>query len=121
LTAIQKTKNPGYANVPTTQTLYFGSRGSGSFNPQGLFDFAITYDVRVWKTVRPWVKAELRNAFNSQPLITFNTTIQPDPNGPVDAFGLPLNYIKGSSFGQGTANTHYPTPREFLLGIGIRF
>ncbi len=121
ITAIQKSRDPGYARPPTTQTLFFGARGSEFFNPSHLFDFAFNYDIPIWKTARPWFKAEVRNAFNKQPLTSFNTTIQPDNNGPKDAFGLPTQYVKGASFGQGTGNGNYPIPREYLFGVGFRF
>src|SRR5207253_2379133 len=48
LTAIQKAKNPGYASVPTTQTLYFGQRGIGQYKAEHLFDLALNYELPVW-------------------------------------------------------------------------
>jgi outer membrane receptor for ferrienterochelin and colicin len=126
ITAIQRARNPGYANVPTTQTLFFGGRGENEFNSSHLFDFALNYELPVWKTARPWFKAELRNAFNKQPLIRFNTTITPDPNSPLDELGLPTGFTRGANFGKGTqgadvVGAHYPIPREFLLSVGFRF
>jgi hypothetical protein len=68
------------------------------------------------------------NLLNNQKLIQWDTTVTPDNNGPRDALGIPLNYIKGSRFGQGTLNTHYPTPlagetggRWFQFAFGVRF
>ena len=75
----------------------------------------------VWKTIRPWVKLELRNAFNNDKLTTWNTTVTADNSGPKDTDGLPTNYIKGTIFGQGTANANYPDPREFRFAVGFRF
>jgi hypothetical protein len=121
LTAVQRAKNPGYASVPTTQTLFFGKRGSGEFESQHLVDLALNYELPIWKTARPYFKAELRNAFNAQPLIGFNTTISPDPNSPLDELGLPTGFIKGANFGKNTVLTHNPIPRELFLSVGFRF
>jgi hypothetical protein len=77
--------------------------------------------VPVWRTIRPWIKLELRNAFNNDKLLTWSTAITADRTGPVDVDGLPTNYIEGSSFGKGTANANYPDPREFRFSVGFRF
>jgi len=126
ITAQQLARNPGYARPPTTQTLFFGPRGSGEFNPEHLVDFSMYYEVPVYKTARPFFKAELRNAFNKQPLIGFNRTVTPDPNSPLDALGLPTGYIKGSAFGTPQNNytatePHVPQPRTFVFAVGLRF
>ncbi|HUG52677.1 MAG TPA: hypothetical protein VMR21_03720, partial [Vicinamibacteria bacterium] len=89
-------------------------------------DFALNYELPIWKTARPWFKAELRNAFNRQPLIGHNTTITPDPASPVDELGLPTGFTRGPNFGNATqgadvVGAHYPIPREFLLSVGFRF
>lgn len=121
ITATQRARNPGYANLPTTQTLFFGERGSGEFESEHLVDFALNYELPVWKTARPWFKAEVRNAFNKQPLIGFNTTISPDANSPADDLGLRTGYTKGANFGKDTSNLHTPIPREFRFSVGFRF
>jgi hypothetical protein len=112
-----------YPDLPTAQNLYYAEgRGSEFFEDAHLFDLALTYDIKVWKTAAPWVKVELRNMFNSTPLIGYNITVRPDPNSPKDALGLATGYTKGSSFGKGTSSTsHYPFPREFLVSMGFRF
>ena len=81
----------------------------------------MTYAVAVVKRLRPWVKAEVRNMFNSTPLISYNITTRPDPASPKDALGIPTGFIKGSAFGTGTATTNYPFPREYFISTGIRF
>jgi hypothetical protein len=121
LSAIQRSRNPGYATMPTTQTLFFGERGSEFYNASHLFDLALNYDIKAFKSVRPYLKAELRNALNGDPLIRFDNTITANLTGPLDADGLPTTYTKGSNFGKGTANNHYPTPREFRFSVGFRF
>jgi len=122
VSSIQKSRNPGYATPPTLNaSLYFGDRGIGRFEASHLFDFALNYEVPVWKTARPWFKAEVRNAFNAQPLIQSNTTVSADASSPVDALGLPTGYIKGANFGKPTSNAHTPIPREFRFSVGFRF
>lgn len=133
LSAIQRSRNPGYARLPGSgangsQTLFFGERGSQEFAGYGLFDLAATYQVPVWKTLRPWVKLEVLNALNNDKLIKWDTTITVDPNSALDADGLPTSYIKGPRFGTGTATSNYPAPRPGMTGgrtimaaFGLRF
>jgi len=128
ITPQQLADNPGYARVPTSQTLYFGERGAGTFAGYGLFDLATTWSMPVWKTVSPWFKVEVLNALNNQKLISWDTTVTADANGPKDADGLPLNYVKGPNFGKGLRTTDYPRPRPgldggrtFLMAFGVRF
>jgi hypothetical protein len=118
LSATQLARNPGYANISpqTTATLFFAERGSERFASHGLVDLAVSYQIPVWRALRPWLKVEVLNAFNNQKLISWDATISPDPNSPRDEFGLPTGYIKGPRFGEGTANTDYPRPRPGLTG-----
>jgi hypothetical protein len=126
ITPTQAALNPGYARPPTTQTLFFGERGAGEYEAAHLFDLALNYEIPLVKTWRPWFKAELRNVFNTQPLIGYNTTVTADPNSPRDALGLPTGYRQGSAFGTATADwdanfPHLPRPREFRFSVGFRF
>jgi hypothetical protein len=130
LSAVQLARNPGYARLPGggTQTLFFGERGSETFEGYTLLDLATTYRIPVFRTLSPWVKLEVLNLTNNQKLIAWNTTVTPDPNSPLDADGLPTGFIQGSNFGRGTANTHYPVwrpgftgGRTFLVSTGVRF
>ena len=120
----------GYVNEPGggTQTLYFGERGRGDFPGYALVDFGVQYNIPVWRTVRPYAKLDLLNAFNNQKQIGFDTTVRPDFNGPVDAQGLPLNFIQGANFGKAVETADYPFyrpgfdgGRTFLLAFGVRF
>lgn len=130
LTPQQIARDPGYANDPNggAQTLFFGKRGSQTFPGYALVDFGVNYSIPLWGTIRPYLKLEVLNALNNQKLITFDTTVTPDFNGPRDELGLPLNYVRGSRFGQATRNLDYPTyrpgfdgGRTFLLAFGMRF
>jgi outer membrane receptor protein involved in Fe transport len=130
LSDVQLARNPGYARLPDggTQTLYFGDRGSQMFPGYALLDLAATYRIPVFRTVSPYVKVEVLNLTNNQKLISWDTTVTPDPNSPLDENGLPTGYIKGPDFGTATANTDYPAwrpgftgGRTYLLSGGIRF
>jgi hypothetical protein len=120
----------GYANEPGAgaQNLFFGARGSQSFEGYGLVDLGVNYSIPVWRTVKPYVKVEVLNAFNNQKQIGWDTVVNADTSGPVDSQGLPLNYVRGARFGQATRNLDYPTyrpgfdgGRTVLLAFGLRF
>jgi hypothetical protein len=130
LSDVQLSRDPGYAHLPDggTQTLYFGERGAQTFPGFALMDLAATYQVPVFKTVSPWVKVEILNVTNNQKLISWDTTVTPDPASPLDANGLPTGYIRGPRFGQATSNSDYPGwrpgqtgGRTYLLSAGVRF
>ena len=128
LTPQQIALNPGYARLPASQPVFFGARGSQSFEGARLFDLAVTYGVPVWHAARPWVKLEVLNVLNNQKLLSWDTTVAADAAGPVDALGLPLAYTRGPNFGLATSNANYARPRQgmdggrtFLLAAGVRF
>lgn len=132
VTAVQNARNPGYAVPPRSQTLYFAARGAEEFEASHLVDLSATYSIPVFRELRPWIKMELFNAFNDQSLVQFNTQVTPNAAGPVDANGLPTEYVRGARFGQATAITHFPrsapnfagtflSARTFLLSTGVRF
>jgi Carboxypeptidase regulatory-like domain len=130
LSAAQIARNPGYARLPGggTQTLYYGERGTESFEGYGLVDLAATYEIPIWRTVRPWVKFELYNIFDNNKLIAWNTSVTPDPASARDADGLPTGFIRPTNFGTPINNASYPRPipgidggRSFLMAFGMRF
>ncbi len=99
-----------------------------SFHGFGVADFSAGYSLPVFKTVRPYVKFELLNAFNNQKLITFDTTVSANWDGPVDALGIPTTYTQGPRFGQANSNASFPNwrsgnsgSRAFLVAAGVRF
>jgi outer membrane receptor for ferrienterochelin and colicin len=123
LTSVQREIGaPLYPDLPATQTIYYSlGRGSENYEDAHLFDLAVTYSLPVYKSLKLWVKGEMRNMFNSTPLIAYNTTVTPDATSPRDALGIPTGYVKGTNFGKGTTTAHYPFPREYFLTIGVRF
>jgi hypothetical protein len=117
----------GYQSGPADQTIYFG-RGTELFDDYSLFDVSLNYQIPVWRELRPWVKLDLFNIFNYNEPTKFNTTVTLDEDGPVDALGIPTNFIRGENFGQPTASTDYPRPyggevggRVFRMAFGLRF
>jgi hypothetical protein len=130
LSDIQLARNPGYARLPGggTQTLFFGERGSETFDGYALLDLALTYRIPVFRTLSPWVKLEVLNVTNNQKVFEWNTTVTPDPTSPLDQHGLPTGLVRGSNFGRATSNAHYPVwrpgftgGRTFLIASGVRF
>jgi hypothetical protein len=121
LTAQQESLLAGYASRPLSQTIFFEGRGTGRFSGSHLVDTAVSYQLPVWRTLGPWMRFEVINLFNSQPLIRHNITVRPDPSSPPDALGLATRYVPDARFGQGESNAHYPLPRTIRLGVGFRF
>jgi outer membrane receptor protein involved in Fe transport len=133
LSAAQRSRNPGYARLPGSgangsQTLFFGERGGEEFAGYGLVDLAVSYQVPVYRSFRPWVKVEVLNALNNDTMIGWDTTIAVDPASALDANGLPTGFIRGSRFGTATSTAHFPRPRPGLTGgrtyfgaFGVRF
>jgi hypothetical protein len=130
LTAQQEALGAGYANEPNggAQNLFFGERGSQSFEGFALVDLGVNYSIPVWHAVRPYLKVEALNVLNNQKLIGHDVVVTADPNSPRDSLGRPTGYIRGSRFGQATRNLDYPTyrpgfdgGRTVLLSFGLRF
>jgi hypothetical protein len=126
----QRAANPGYARLPGggAQTLFFGERGSESFKGYGLVDAAVTYRLAVWKSLAPWVQVQVFNLLDNDKLISWDTTVTPDPNSPKDVNGLPTGYLQGANFGKATRTGNFPAPlsgenggRTFRLALGVRF
>lgn len=118
--AQSKAANPGYHNAPTSVTILFGDRGAGEYNATSLFDASLQYSFPITR-VTPWVKFDVRNVFNNNTLVSYNTSITADPNSPKDSMGYATGYTKNATFGRPTNANSYVRPREYLLYAGIRF
>ena len=132
LTPVQLARNPGYPTVninpAVRQTVFFGERGENSFKGYGVMDVAATYTIPTWRTVAPWVKFEIYNAFNNQKQIAWDRTVSPDPASVRDANGLPTGYLQGPRYGTATSDAQFPQPflgqnggRAFRMAFGMRF
>ena len=118
----------GYPDQPGSQDIYFSPRGSESFNPITLFDFSAQYDIAIWNRVRPFLKVDIYNVFNNNKLVTFDTTVFADWEGPVDSLGIPTTFIKADTFGQAVSPGNFAQPfpgqtggRAFVMAFGVRF
>jgi hypothetical protein len=121
LSDVQTALLADYASQPADQDLYFGGRGTGAFEAAHVFDAAFNYRIPIWRDLGPWFKVEMINIFNTQPLIGFNTAVNPDPDSPLDALGLPTGFIEGTSFGQADEVEDFPLARTFRMAFGFRF
>jgi hypothetical protein len=129
LTPAQLARNPGYQRTGiTSQTVFYNGRGTEEFEGYGLVDFAATYQIPIWRTLRPWLKAEVYNVLNNDKLVGWTTTVNPDPASPTDELGLRTGFVRASTFGNPRANTDYPRPlpgldglRTFFVSFGLRF
>jgi hypothetical protein len=129
LSAVQLSRNPGYARAASaTQTVFYGGRGTENFEGYGLVDLAVSYQIPVWRALRPWVKFEVFNLFNDDTLIGWTTTVTPDASTPLDENGLRTGFVRSATFGQARSNTDYPRPvpgidglRTFQVAFGLRF
>jgi hypothetical protein len=127
LTAAQAARDPGYAQPPSTQTIFFGERGAGEFSDWYTFDFAANYRLPFLKRLAPYMKLEVYNLLNDDTLMTHDTTINPvfrnaaNPSAPVDELGLPTTFTRASSFGNARNAADYVTPREYRFSAGITF
>ena len=97
----------GYPDQLGTASIYFSERGSEEFKGFGLLDTSVSYDVPVFKSLRPWVKFDIYNILNNQKLIAWSTAIRQDPNSPTDALGLRTGFVptNATTFGTATGNT----------------
>lgn len=81
----------------------------------------------MFRTLRPWLKVDVFNLFNNQKLVGFDTTIEPDFDGPLDALGLPTTYIRSDTFGEARSSGDFPRSlslaggRGFRMALGFRF
>jgi hypothetical protein len=121
LTEIQLARLADYASRPADQDIYFDGRGTGEFEDAHVFDLAFNYQLPIWRDLGPWVKFELLNVFDSQPLIGFNTEVNPDPDSPLDELGLPTGFIEGPNFGEADEVLDFPLARTFRMAFGVRF
>ena len=132
LPAVQRARNPGYPtadiNPGTRETVFFGERGAYDFKSYGILDLATSYNLSVWRTLRPWFKVEIYNLLNNTKLIAWDRTVTANAASTLDADGIPTGYLQGPRFGQATAGNHFPQPwpgqngaRAVRLAFGVKF
>jgi hypothetical protein len=121
LTSIQQliANNSGFLNEPSTQTIFFNDGETGHFDASHQLDASATFRFNPRASLGIFLKGEVYNLINTQPLIRFDTQVV--PGGPPDALGLPTTYTRAASFGQARSATDFQTPRTFRFSIGLRF
>ena len=61
----------GYASGPPPRTLFFDAGlGSETYNGYGLLDVSFRYGLPVWRSLEPWIEAEVFNVFNNDTQIS---------------------------------------------------
>lgn len=121
-----------YASRPANQSVYFGERGSETFKGYAVFDTSVTYNFPLFGTA--WVKFDVYNVLNNQKLISWNTTVTPDPTSARDDLGLATGFVRGPAFGRANSTGNFPRPfgvdesgnaatggRTFRISLGLRF
>ena len=127
LTGIQEDLLADYVDLPEDQQVFYSDRGFETFPSHALFDVSLNYSLPLQGRIRPWIKFDVFNLFNNQKLISFDTTIRPDPASPVDELGLRTGYIEGTNFGEARGVNDYPRSlneaggRAFRMSFGVRF
>jgi hypothetical protein len=128
LTATQQVLLAKYPNIPTSQTVYFGARGSQDFLGYGLVDTSINYDVPIFRSLQPWLKFDVFNLFDNLKQVKWNTTVRQDRASTKDNLGLATGYTLGPNYGSAEANSDFPVPlagvvggRTFRIAFGVRF
>ncbi len=121
VTPVQLARDPGYAQPPQFQRAYFGARGSGEFEDERALDLSLRHSIPVGRSRELWTRLEVRNVFNEDALVGWDTGVQPDFGGPLDGHGIPTDFVPGPSFGRPRSPEDFMTPRELRLSIGFRF
>jgi outer membrane receptor for ferrienterochelin and colicin len=131
----------GYPDQLGQANVFFGERGSETFEGYGLVDVSLHYNVPVFRTLRPWVKFDIYNIVNNQDVVAWNTTVSQDASTSADNLGLRTGYTPSSQYGKVSGNTVtnlnstaipvYPVTgfgnttgtggRTFRVALGLRF
>ena len=120
-TAVQAALNPGYPDLPGNTTTYFGPRGAETFDDYWSADFALLYELPIWKQFDLFVKGEVFNITNEDSLISHNITVSADPTSPLDSLGRRTGFRKSANFGRPVSDASFVVPREYKFSVGFRF
>jgi outer membrane receptor protein involved in Fe transport len=132
--------NPGYETPPDGIDYYFGGRGVDTFDDITSTDLSLNYAF-LWnafgRQVEVFVQPEVRNVFDEDGLLEFDTRIRTfdeanddtacngGPCQPFDPFTETpvegVHWAKRDTFGQPLAEDDFQDPREFRFSVGFRF
>jgi len=125
-TAAQRQILSAYNSLPgSSQSIFFGERGSGEFADATYFDFGALYSLPVitrWG-LQIFLKADVFNILNEDKAITWDTSVIVNraAGDPVDANGFPTTFTPAGTFGEPQDGDDFLDPREYQFGVGIRF
>ncbi len=112
----------GYASTPGSRSIYYAAgRGSEDFEGYARLDLSAQWELPIWREARPWLKFEMYNVLSNDTLLTWNSTVDPNYDGPLDELGLPTTYTEGPRFGEATGSGDYPNGRTYRVALGFRF
>lgn len=104
----------------STQSVFFGKRGAGTFPSSLTFDLGLFYELPVWKRLGTFVKMDVFNILNDDQQIEYTANITANTDGPVDQFGLPTQFTRAGNFKDPIDNDSFVPPREIQLAVGFR-
>jgi hypothetical protein len=127
-TQLSKIAAAGYPDAPASQTLFYEGRGTGKYKGFQVADLAATYNIPVFRNLRPYFNVTIFNAFNNQTLIRWANTVSQDPTTSLDANGLRTGFRKSATYGLANNNNQFPVPsiggtggRTWRMAVGFRF
>ena len=133
--------NPGYEEVPTGISYFFGGRGNLSTDDITRTDFALNYSYK-FKNVELFIQPEILNLFNEKGVTAFNEEVltnddvsylaafNPFTETPIECpQGAPAStcqdmgahWQKGVNFGKPDSEGDFQLPRTFRVSVGLRF
>ena len=140
--------NPGYitGNLPATVSYFFGGRGNLKTEDITRTDFALNYNVRIFKTLELFIQPEILNLWNERGVLSYDEevlTFEDNPTGQViyqrfnpfteepiecpqgapaaECQRLGAHFQRGVNFGKPDSEGDYQLPRTFRVSVGIRF
>ena len=119
--SVQNALNPGYPDLFINQTIFYGPRGAETFDDYWSADFALLYELPIWKQFDLFVKGEVFNFTNEDSLISHNITVSANAASPLDSLGRRTGFNKSANFGRATGDASFIVPREYKFSVGFRF
>ena len=134
-------ENPGYEDVPTGISYFFGGRGNLSTDDITRTDLSVNWELPI-RGVRLFLQAEVLNVFNEKGVQSYDEEVltsedasylaafNPFTDTPIEcpqgASGdeceaMGANYQKGVNFGKPNSEGDWQQPRTFRFSVGLRF
>lgn len=120
LSDVQLGRDPGYALLPTTQTVFYGPRGGRKLDRNEVFDLSLRYMLPI-DSFEPWIKLEVRNLADTRAQVGAGRAVLPDLSGPVDENGIWTRFLPTTGFATPLRPEDFIRPREIRVSMGLRF